>query len=127
MYEEEANKIKLVQPAVELYTTFMQFLIKQTTDSNILSALSYLIENGNTTTYEFIYGEKPLKIEETSTYILDEVTDNTQNNEIDFGDNIAEIDFGDEIVIENPEVIEQNIDWGSSRGEYKNIILIVII
>lgn len=93
----------------------------------------YLIEHGNTTTYEFIYGEKPIAIDEPVNLNLQEDRPNTDNtNEIDFGENIdfgdnggeidfgengGEIDFGDQIVIESPENAEQTIGYGSSRGK----------
>lgn len=92
----------------------------------------YLIEHGNTTTYEFIYGETPIGIEEPASLNLQEDRPSTDANEIDFGENIdfgdngdeidfgengVEIDFGDQIVIESPENAEQTIGYGSSRGK----------
>lgn len=122
IYEETPEKIKIAKSAIELYVAFNKFLSGQS-QLNIVPTLSYLIEHGNTTTYEFIYGEKPLSIEEPNVPTMDEtVTPENGNNAIDFGDNIdfgetsAEIDFGDQIVIESPEKVEQNIDFGSSRG-----------
>ncbi|XP_050304864.1 CDK5 regulatory subunit-associated protein 3 [Anthonomus grandis grandis] len=121
IYEEMSEKIKIVQPAIELYTAFNKYLSGQDIEFEILPALSYLIQNGNTTTYEFKYGEKPLEIEEGCFENRVSTSEDT-NNEIDFGDNIdfgeggGEIDFGDQIVIESPGTVEQVIGQGSSRG-----------
>ncbi|CAG9763501.1 unnamed protein product [Ceutorhynchus assimilis] len=115
IHDEIAEKVKIVKPAIELYAAFNKFLSGQDIDFEILPTLNYLIQQGNTTTYEFKYGEKPLRIElnETPTPKDDEIED---NNAIDFGDENNEIDFGDEIVIESPSVAEQKIGYGSSRG-----------
>lgn len=116
IYDKQMNKIKTVKAVIDLYTSFTEFIINEC--SHVLSTLSYVVQNGNTTTYEFIHGEKPLSIEEvTQPQIIEEADENV----IDFGDNIVfesntGIDFGDQIVIENPQIIEEKIDWGSSRG-----------
>lgn len=115
IYDKQMNKIKTVKAVIDLYTSFTEFIINEC--SHVLSTLSYVVQNGNTTTYEFIHGEKPLSIEEvTQPQIIEEADENV----IDFGDNIVfesntGIDFGDQIVIENPQIIEEKIDWGSSR------------
>ncbi|XP_066147932.1 CDK5 regulatory subunit-associated protein 3 [Euwallacea fornicatus] len=107
IYTETAEKIKIVKPAIELYIAFNKFLSGQDIDFQILSTLTFLINNGNTTSYEFMYGEKPLKIEESDTPTL---ASEVESNEIDFGNEGGEIDFGDQVVLENPQ------SNGSSRG-----------
>jgi hypothetical protein len=63
-------------------------------------SLCLITEHGNTTTYEYTYGEAPLKIEEP---VLDIKFDDEVNNTgdgIDFGSDSAAIDFGAEGVID---------------------------
>ncbi|EFA00941.1 CDK5 regulatory subunit-associated protein 3 [Tribolium castaneum] len=105
IYENAAGKIKLVKPAIELYLAFNQYLSGKDTGVEVLPLLRFVAEKGNPTTYEYTYGEKPLKIELEE----DTLEKNSESEEqIDFGDN--EIDFG-----ENPdfELEESKIDWGT--------------
>lgn len=121
LYKSTAEKVKIVKPAIELYAEFNNFLSGKNTTVEVLSILKFLIENGNTTTYEYIYGEKPVTTEEPNPLIMDEV--NADSDKLDFGDNGGEIDFqintenygidfGDITASEN-----QDIDWGSSSPE----------
>lgn len=114
VYEETADKIKIAKNAIELYAAFTKYLSGQDINFVNLPILSYLIEKGNTTSYEFVYGEKPLEIEASQKAFKEEVDKDDNVNAIDFGDsdNIdfgAEIDFGDQIVLETPENVEQVI------------------
>ncbi|ENN78335.1 hypothetical protein HUJ04_003940 [Dendroctonus ponderosae] len=125
LYEETAEKITIVRSAIELYAAFTKYLSGQDIDCINLPILSYLIEKGNTTAYEFVYGEKPLRIEEPQKATMEEVDKDDVNvidfgdsDNIDFGDNGAEvdfggetkeIDFGDQIVLETPKSAEQII------------------
>ncbi|XP_018579423.1 CDK5RAP3-like protein [Anoplophora glabripennis] len=116
LYKGTAEKIKIVKPAIQLYTEFNNFLSGKNTSTDVLTILKYLVENGNTTTYEYIYGEKPITIEEQSPLNVDEI--NIDSDKIDFGDNGAEIDF--QINTENEGIDfdeNQDIDWGSSSPE----------
>ncbi|KAJ8929294.1 hypothetical protein NQ314_018049 [Rhamnusium bicolor] len=127
IYTLTSEKIKNVKLAIELYSEFNKFLSGKGADSEVLSILKYLVENGNTTTYEYIYGEKPVKIEEASNPIMEKEdeseSDRIDFGSIDFGDKDAEIDFhistdnssidfGDTTLSEN-----QDIDWGSLNTE----------
>lgn len=120
LYKGTAEKVKIVKPVIELYSEFNNFLSGKNNTVEVLTILKYLVENGNTTTYEYTYGEKPITIEEPSPSIVDEI--NNDSDKIDFGDNGAEIDFqintengsidfGDITVSEN-----QDIDWGGSSN-----------
>ncbi|XP_023013682.2 CDK5 regulatory subunit-associated protein 3 [Leptinotarsa decemlineata] len=126
IYEIASEKIKIVSPAIELYKEFNKYLSGNKSDVQILPVLEYLIKFGNTTTYEYTYGEKPVEIEESSLIITEEEIQ-LESEKIDFGDadtgdneaNIdfdidtdnGSIDFGDITVSE-----EQDIDWGSSSN-----------
>nr|CAH7750842.1 unnamed protein product [Callosobruchus chinensis] len=118
MFQRITEKIKIVQPAIELYTEFNKYLLGKS-EVNLLTALKFLVEYGNTTTYEYTYGQKPVQIEEftpiSDLKISD--SDDVDTNEIDFGGNDDidfeintdnSIDFGDVEVNE-----DQNIDWGN--------------
>ncbi|XP_057669911.1 CDK5RAP3-like protein [Diorhabda carinulata] len=124
IYQTATERIKLVEPAVELYNEFNKYLSAKKSNDNVLPVLEYLIKFGNTTTYEYIYGEQPIVIEETSPDIpLD--SSPSESDKIDFGD----IDFGDNVTkmnidIDNEDTIDfgdngndQNIDWGTNNSE----------
>lgn len=122
IYKETSEKIKIVKPAIELYTEFTKFLTSKDRSVEVLSTLKYLVEKGNTTTYEYTYGEKPVRIEEEKVNIqIEEETkkDDIDFGDIDFGDNGNEIDFGD---IDTNNTIdfggaESDIDWGNLNTE----------
>lgn len=92
-----------------------------------LPLLKYITEHGNTTTYEYTYGEKPISLEPPASIINDcDIDDQNTNNGIDFGDqidfgteneidfsalNTGEIDFGD-ISVEKGD-----IDWGNLEAD----------
>lgn len=125
IYRSTAENIKLVKPAVDLYIEFNNYLAGKEAKIQCLIVLKYLIEQGNTTTYEYTYGEKPIEVIETFTTSEEGSTesDNIDFGEIDFGNNgnseiefeintDNSIDFGDVTVGE-----EQQIDWGSTTNE----------
>ena len=71
----------------------------------------FLIEHGNTTVYEWKYGEKPIEVEEPALEFQED--DDEPNNDIDIAEDIdfgddAEIDFGGE---------GDAIDFGDDTGE----------
>lgn len=78
----------------------------------VLGNLRFLIENGDTTTYEWKFREKPISVEETELVFEDEEGEEDGGGEIDFGD--GEIDFGaEEINYEDGN----EIDFGDSGAE----------
>ncbi|CAH1119535.1 unnamed protein product [Phaedon cochleariae] len=133
IYEATPEKIKIVLPAIELYSEFNKYLSGKNADLQVLPTLEYLVRHGNTTTYEYTYGEKPVQIEEPISTLSDDEKD---SNKIDFGDidfaentdNGAEIDFdintdnGSSIDFGEVTPEEQNIDWGSSGEEGFEIV-----
>lgn len=114
IYEKVAQHFKTIKPAEELYNAFCKHVSSKDNLIDPLPLLKYIIENGNTTTYEWTYGEKPVSIEVPTISVTEDVS--SQSNEIDFGDNGAidfggdngAIDFGADITLE-----EGDIDWGN--------------
>ena len=96
-----------------------------TTLSQVVENLRFLVEQGNVTTYEWKYREKPISVEEPTMVFEEEEGENNATDsggidfgddeidfggdDIDFGDSGAEIDFGDEIDFgESPGTAEGN-------------------
>ncbi|XP_050677763.1 CDK5RAP3-like protein isoform X2 [Leptidea sinapis] len=111
IYDKIGGSLKPLRPSIELYTAFSKYILgDQATE--VLPLLQHVIENGNTTVYEWTYGEAPLQIEEDPVHI-DVDDEQGAGDQIDFGDHIdfgtldtpAEIDFGDGDAAE--------IDWGN--------------
>ncbi|KAB0799034.1 hypothetical protein PPYR_06914 [Photinus pyralis] len=102
IYERAAKKTKSLTPTLTLHNAYLQYHGYGDVHSNALPVLSYVIEKGNTTTYEYTYGEKPISIELPDVKL-----------EIDEEPKVMEtIDFGDEIDFDiSPEKSE--IDWGT--------------
>lgn len=115
IYNRAAETIKIVEPALELYSAFVKFHCDQEKE-DVLPLLKYLIRSGNTTTYEYTYGEKPISIEEPLLKIeIDDSDEEKNSDEIDFGD---DIDFGDVNTETNIDfavtpMSEGDIDWGT--------------
>ncbi|KAK7789713.1 hypothetical protein R5R35_014753 [Gryllus longicercus] len=120
IYNKVAENAKLLSKAVEYYSAFVVLITGQEHPGGCVSMLKYLIEHGNTTTYEWTYGEAPIKIEEPPLIVnLEDEIENIENDTIDFGedeggidfgdDNGNEIDFGENVVDESGD-----IDWGNS-------------
>ncbi|KAK8733183.1 hypothetical protein OTU49_006511 [Cherax quadricarinatus] len=117
-----AESSKSLAPARQLYSDFLSFTIKET-QPECLPLLKFVMEHGNVTTYEWLYGEAPCSIEEPHLeFSLDDETDKTESDQIDFGDG-GTIDFGEasgEIDWGNlTEVNTQTVNW--DVGEIDNI------
>ncbi|XP_076625123.1 CDK5 regulatory subunit-associated protein 3 isoform X1 [Colletes latitarsis] len=136
IYEQIAKKTKLLEKGVEFYRDFLNYTLGIGSDCCV-PMIKYVIENGNTTTYEWVYGVAPLSINEPPLNICfydadiekrrKEYIDNlkTVYGDTDLnGDNIVldsdvnldvggEIDWGDG----NVEVVPENIDWGDENVE----------
>lgn len=120
IYGEMAENLPSLDEAAKFYAAFMHFMCGSNNKEECIPLLSFVIKNGNTTTYEWIYKEKPLKVEEPPLDISVADEDEGKNNEIDFGDNIdfggidlesGGIDFGNDIKLETGD-----IDWGTGDG-----------
>ncbi|XP_012260611.2 CDK5 regulatory subunit-associated protein 3 [Athalia rosae] len=117
IYERLVKKTKAIDNVVEFYSLFVEFTLGRQHDGGCVPMIKYIIDKGNTTTYEWTYGEAPLSIDDTSMNLnFDDDEEETQkDNEIDFGDESRqEIDFGqldDEAGINLGA--EGDIDWGN--------------
>ncbi|XP_018303630.1 CDK5 regulatory subunit-associated protein 3 isoform X2 [Mycetomoellerius zeteki] len=120
IYQEVAEKTKRLDKIVEFYSAFVEFTFDQQYDSDCVSMIKYIIEKGNTTMFEYTYGEVPASIIEPSLNIkADEDESNKQSsvdaNTIDFGnlDLDGEIDFGEKVGLD----AGGDIDWGDENAE----------
>nr|XP_045584476.1 CDK5 regulatory subunit-associated protein 3-like [Procambarus clarkii] len=78
-----AESSKSLAPARQLYSDFLSFTVKDT-QSECLPLLKFVMEHGNVTTYEWLYGEAPCSIEEPRLDIsLNDETDKTETDQID--------------------------------------------
>ncbi|CAH0723953.1 unnamed protein product, partial [Brenthis ino] len=103
IYDKIGKSLKPLKPAIELYSAFVKYILGEA--SEVLPLLQYVVEHGNTTVYEWTYGEPPLSVEPDPIHI--EVEDEQgAGDQIDFGDN--EIDFGADAAGE--------IDFGDGDG-----------
>lgn len=110
IYDKIGKSLKPLKPAIELYNAFVKYMLGDA--SEVLPLLQYVVEYGNTTVYEWTYGEPPLSAEPDPIHIEVE-EEHGAGDQIDFGDagidfggtDAAEIDFGDGDAGE--------IDWGN--------------
>lgn len=64
-----------LRSSIELYSAFSKYILGDDA-SEVLPLLQYVVEHGNTTVYEWMYGEAPLSIEPDPIHI--EVNDEQQ-------------------------------------------------
>nr|CAG4644037.1 EOG090X07S9 [Lepidurus arcticus] len=115
LYTAIAKEVDILKEPRHLYQQFIAYILENPVmeDDTCLPLLKYIMEHGNTTTYEWRYGEAPLKIEEPPINIQLEDETSVVDNQIDFDDGIdfgganAGTDFG-EITLETGD-----IDWGA--------------
>ncbi|XP_065212865.1 CDK5 regulatory subunit-associated protein 3 [Planococcus citri] len=100
VYANVTSNIKVLEKALQHYIAFSQMVAGITYE---LPLISYVIEKGNTTTYEWLYGEPPQKIELPDT---DKLIDDSENNAV-----------SDEIDWDISEVNDTDIDYGISLEE----------
>ncbi|KAJ8670554.1 hypothetical protein QAD02_001813 [Eretmocerus hayati] len=132
LYEKVTTKFESLKNVVEFYSAFVQFTLGNEHDGNCVPILKYLIDKGNTTTYEWTYGEAPLSINEPNFDVgVDVGPDSSDENDatIDFGDSKpdeinfgdlsldGEIDFGNDIQLEHDG---GDIDWGAVEDEARD-------
>ena len=122
IYEKIAEKAKLAKGAVEFYCDFVNYTLGRQHDNGCVSMAKYVIEKGNTTTYEWIYGEPPLSISEPplnttfdSSNLEEKKVEDIENAGIDFGeiDLSRDIDLGDDVSLGDGG----EIDWGDGNIE----------
>lgn len=128
-----SEKLKQLTEAREFYLAFLNFILNNEDLANgSLPLLGHLIVKGNTTVYEWKYGQVPEIIEETQAQTpidcSDQIDFGDDGGGIDFGDensssttngdfvHVEKIDFGDEdqiIELSSPAVSESNFDFPS--------------
>merc|ERR1712126_24159 len=129
VYKEVAEKVKGLDKACATYTNFMAGMLDEGTTHQVVENLRFLVEQGNVTTYEWKYREKPIAVEEPTMVFEEEKEENNADSggidfgddeidfggdEIDFGDSGAEIDFGDEIDFGESGAVENDaIDFSA--------------
>ncbi|CAH1635547.1 unnamed protein product [Spodoptera littoralis] len=101
------TSLKPLQPAIDLYAAFSKYILGDRA-TEVLPLLQFVVEHGNTTMYEWSYGEAPLSVEPDPIHIEIDDEDQGAGDQIDFGslDAPAEIDFGDGDA-------GAEIDWGN--------------
>ncbi|XP_077286406.1 CDK5 regulatory subunit-associated protein 3 isoform X2 [Arctopsyche grandis] len=121
MYDKICSKIVGLNPAIDLYVLFTKCIINEQQSQFCLPLIKYIAENGNTTVYEWSFGEPPLSIEPDPIQIELDVEEN-RDNQIDFGDDA--IDFGetqlnseDAIDFGDADLQNEEIDWGGIELE----------
>lgn len=77
-----SKKISALNPAIELYTAFTKCIVNEQQSKNCLPLLKYIVENGNTTIYEWNFGEPPLSIEPDPIHIELDVEETADINEV---------------------------------------------
>ena len=129
VYKEVAEQVKGLDKACAAYTNFMVGMLDEGTTHQVVENLRFLVEQGNVTTYEWKYREKPIAVEEPIMVFEEEKEDGAGDSggidfgddeidfggdDIDFGDSGAEIDFGDEIDFGESGAIESDaIDFSA--------------
>nr|XP_012227194.1 PREDICTED: CDK5 regulatory subunit-associated protein 3 [Linepithema humile] len=122
IYHKIAEKTKSLDKVVEFYSAFVEFTFGQQYDGNCVPMIKYVIEKGNTTTFEYIYGEAPVSITEPPLNIKVDEDENNEKaditmdaNTVDFGnlDLNGEIDFGEEVSLD----AGGDIDWGDAAEQ----------
>lgn len=103
--------------AVRLYVDFLATHVDEGVEVRALENLRFLLERGNTTTYEWKYGEKPISVEEPVMEFVEEAEEGAEA-EIDFGeDDCGEIDFGGDDNGGEIDFGDGEIDFGDSGAE----------
>lgn len=106
-----AEECRGMGPACELYQDFINFTLTTPHHPQCLPLLRFIMEHGNTTTYEWLYGEAPCSVEEPPLVVGMEEED--KDGEIDFGDGDGGIDFGDPAAAASEVDTSGGIDWGA--------------
>merc|ERR1712013_850630 len=110
-YLEMAEEAKDLAEACDLYDKFVKSMLDEGVTEEVLGNFRFLIEHGNTTTYEWKFREKPISVEETE-LVFDDEDGEDDGGEIDFGD--GEIDFGAEEDVDFGR--EAEIDFGEGES-----------
>lgn len=115
IYKDSIKTVGNLRDAVDFYNDFLQ-------DSTHLPILQHVINKGNTTVYEFLNKEAPLKIDENPIKLnIESEIEPEANNEIDFGTSSESttsaemIDFGECDLNSTITLETGDIDWGAEE------------
>ncbi|KAG0723741.1 CDK5 regulatory subunit-associated protein 3 [Chionoecetes opilio] len=113
-----AKECHSLGPACHLYQDFISFTLPGPHQPDCLPLLRFIMEHGNTTTYEWLYGEAPCSVEEPPLVVgATQEEEEGKEGEIDFGDggDGDGIDFGAPAAGDGDS--SGGIDWGALGGE----------
>ncbi|XP_037073782.1 CDK5 regulatory subunit-associated protein 3-like [Pollicipes pollicipes] len=122
VYAQVVEKAQALREPIAYYRAFVKFVNPSVADDQLLPTLHYFVENGDVTTYQWRYGEPPLRVEPPPAAVdpTDEAA-GADDDQIDFGDDggidfgdSAEIDFGDDAAGGDAG---GDIDWGGIEVE----------
>lgn len=115
IYKESIKNVGNLRDAVDFYNDFLQ-------DSTHLPILQHVINKGNTTVYEFLNKEAPLKVDENAIKLnIESEVEPEANIEIDFGTSSESttsaemIDFGECDLNATITLETGDIDWGAEE------------
>lgn len=64
IYDRVSKKTKCLENVIDFYSAFVKFVAGRVHDGGCVPMVQYVVEKGNTTTYEWIYNEAPLSLVE---------------------------------------------------------------
>ncbi|XP_002732101.1 CDK5 regulatory subunit-associated protein 3-like [Saccoglossus kowalevskii] len=127
-YEDVVEKTKNLQKTCDFYKEFVCFTSAGSSDSEskleTTSLVRYIINNGNTTVYQWRTGEAPSRVEEIQMDISDDDDNKSQEDEIDWGDlDEGEVDYGITVDQAGIEVQSESTDDGDLNVSEKGVAM----
>lgn len=115
-YDKIAKSVPSLLKAANLYSSFSN-------NKDVLPIVRHIAASGNTTVYQYVYGEAPLSVEEPALNISKDEEEVVPVADIDFGDideadvnlEVGDIDWGN--VEAEPQMEPIEIDFGDSLEE----------
>ncbi|PIK58233.1 putative CDK5 regulatory subunit-associated protein 3 isoform X1 [Apostichopus japonicus] len=120
-YESLTTDVKSLSDVVDFYGAFVQFTI-ESVKGGTTPLLSHLMENGNTTTYQWRKKKTPDSVEEVKLWFLEEEEETANEDEIDWGltsDDVEDIDFNitiEDVGADQKAPIDFNIETSDTSG-----------
>ncbi|CAG0891025.1 unnamed protein product [Cyprideis torosa] len=113
LYEKVTEAVKGLGPGREFYEAFLEFTLGGAPVGGVLPLVGHVVAKGNTTVYEWVFGEPPLEVERAEVGpFLEPVAEVEVGTEA--GD---EIDFGDEESPSGSSPVVLSVGNGDSNGE----------
>ncbi|XP_071824938.1 CDK5 regulatory subunit-associated protein 3-like [Apostichopus japonicus] len=120
-YESLTTDVKSLSDVVDFYGAFVQFTI-ESVKGGTTPLLSHLMENGNTTTYQWRKKKTPDSVEEVKLWFLEEEEETANEDEIDWGltsDDVEDIDFNitiEDVGADQETPIDFSIETSDTSG-----------